>query len=49
MLAKISKADGRISEKEIKAVERFMVNDLQLDEASRETAKNIFRNRNNFV
>ena len=44
MLAKISKADGRINEEEIKAVERFMVNDLQLDQASRETAKNIFRN-----
>lgn len=43
MLAKISKADGRISEAEIKAVERFMADDLQLDEASRETAKNIFR------
>ncbi len=44
MLAKISKADGRISEEEIKVVDRFMVNDLQLDEAARETAKNIFRN-----
>nr|WP_321398189.1 TerB family tellurite resistance protein [uncultured Desulfobacter sp.] len=44
MLAKISKADGRISEEEIKVVERFMVNDLQLDAATRETAKNIFRN-----
>ena len=43
MLAKISKADGRINEKEIKVVERFMINDLQLDESSRETAKNIFR------
>ncbi len=44
MLSKISKADGRISEEEIKVVERFMVNDLQLDEATRDTAQNIFRN-----
>lgn len=43
MLAKISKADGRVSEKEIQAIERFMVQDLQLDQAGRETAKNIFR------
>ncbi len=41
---KISKADGRISEEEITVVERFMVNDLQLDKASRQTAKTIFRN-----
>ena len=43
MLAKIAKADGRINEKEILTVERFMVHDLQLDEAGQETAKNIFR------
>jgi DnaJ like chaperone protein len=43
MLAKISKADGRIHEKEIQAVERFMVQDLQLDSSGQETAKNIFR------
>ena len=43
MLAKISKADGRINEEEIKAVERFMVADLQLDGSTRETAQNIFR------
>lgn len=43
MLAKISKADGRISEKEIQAVERFMVRDLQLDASGQETAKRIFR------
>lgn len=43
MLAKISKADGRINEEEIQAVERFMNNDLQLDGPSQETAKNIFR------
>jgi DnaJ like chaperone protein len=43
MLAKISKADGRINEKEISAIERFMTHDLQLDAAGQETAKNIFR------
>ncbi len=43
MLAKISKADGRINEAEIKAVERFMINDLQLDDATRQTAQNIFK------
>ncbi len=43
MLAKISKADGRINEEEIQAVERFMTRDLQLDPAGRETAQNIFR------
>ncbi|WDP88781.1 MAG: TerB family tellurite resistance protein [Desulfobacter sp.] len=43
MLAKISKVDGRVSEKEIQAVERFMAVDLQLDASGRETAKNIFR------
>ena len=43
MLAKISKADGHINEKEIQAVERFMKQDLQLDAAGQETAKNIFR------
>ena len=43
MLAKVSKADGRVSEKEIEAVERFMIRDLQLDASGRETAKRIFR------
>ncbi len=43
MLAKISKADGHIHEKEIQAVERFMIQDLQLDLSGQETAKNIFR------
>ena len=43
MLAKISKADGQITKKEIEAVEAFMHNDLQLDTSSRETAQNIFR------
>jgi DnaJ like chaperone protein len=43
MLAKVSKADGRVSEKEIQAVEQFMVRDLQLDASGQETAKRIFR------
>ncbi len=43
MLAKISKADGRVKEEEINAVQRFMKNDLQLDTAGQETAKKIFR------
>ena len=43
MLAKICKADGRVTEKEIQAVETFMVRDLQLDPGSQETAKRIFR------
>lgn len=43
MLAKISKADGRISENEIEAVNYFMKNDLHLDAASQNTAQNIFR------
>ncbi len=43
MLAKISKADGRISEKEIEAINQFMINDLHLDLSSRNTAQNIFR------
>jgi len=43
MLAKISKADGNISESEISAVETFMRRDLQLDINSQQTAINIFR------
>jgi DnaJ like chaperone protein len=43
MLAKICKADGQISEKEIQAVETFMARDLQLDPEGQETAKRIFR------
>ena len=43
MLAKISKADGNITQKEISAVETFMKIDLQLDENSQQTAINIFR------
>jgi DnaJ like chaperone protein len=43
MLAKICKADGRVTEKEINAVNLFMTRDLQLDFNSQQTAKNIFR------
>jgi DnaJ like chaperone protein len=43
MLAKICKADGEITQKEVQAVESFMKHDLQLDGTSQETAKNIFR------
>jgi DnaJ like chaperone protein len=43
MLAKISKADGKVSQDEIKTIENFMKHDLQLDAASQQTAINIFR------
>jgi len=43
MLAKIAKADGRVSEKEIDSIDAFMVNDLHLDLQSRQSAIHIFR------
>lgn len=43
MLAKISKADGQVSQKEILAVETFMKRDLQLDQNGQQTAINVFR------
>ena len=43
MLAKLCKADGRVSEKEISEVEVFMKRDLHLDANSQATAVNIFR------
>ena len=43
MLAKIAKADGRVSEEEIASVDEFMVRDLNLDARSRATAIAIFR------
>lgn len=43
MLAKLCKADGQVTEKEISVVSRFMEQDLQLDFNSRQTAQNIFR------
>jgi DnaJ like chaperone protein len=43
MLAKLCKADGQVSEKEIQVVEAFMKQALQLDATGQESAKKIFR------
>jgi DnaJ like chaperone protein len=43
MLAKIAKADGRVSEREIESIDAFMLNDLHLDAQSRQSAISIFR------
>jgi DnaJ like chaperone protein len=43
MLAKLVRADGRISQDEIDTVNRFMLEDLDLDPYSRMVAMNIFR------
>jgi len=43
MLAKISKADGKVTENEISMVEAFMKRDLQLDHNGQQTAITIFR------
>ncbi len=43
MLAKITKADGQVTENEISTIERFMKHDLQLDVNGQQTAINIFR------
>ncbi len=43
MIAKIAKADGKVSEAEIKSIENFMTNDLALNQASRMIATNIFK------
>jgi len=42
MLAKLVKADGQVSKEEIKAVENFMVYDLNLNPESKRLATNIF-------
>lgn len=42
MLAKIAKADGRVSSAEIDTVEKFMAVDLNLDPESRRVARDIF-------
>ncbi len=42
MLAKISNADGNVSDKEIRSIERFMDNDLNLNDESKRIAINIF-------
>ncbi len=43
MLAKIAKADGTVSDKEIASIEEFMTRDLNLNAESRNSAVNIFR------
>ncbi len=43
MLAKLVKADGHIEKEEIVTIERFMVEDLNLDPESRGYARNIFQ------
>ena len=43
MLAKLSQADGRVSQEEIESVEQFMVRDLNLNPQSRQVAMNIFQ------
>lgn len=42
MLAKLARADGKITDAEIASIERFMVNDLRLSTESRSIAVNIF-------
>jgi DnaJ like chaperone protein len=53
MLAKLAKADGRVSKEEVNAVEHFMVYDLNLNPESRRLATNIFHaaieSQDNFV
>ena len=43
MLAKLVKADGRVTEPEIQSVRQFMIEDLRLNAQSRLAAENIFR------
>ena len=43
MLAKLVKSDGRIEKEEIDTIERFMVEDLNLDPNSRRYAREIFQ------
>jgi DnaJ like chaperone protein len=43
MLAKLAKADGRVSKEEIDSIEKFMLYDLNLDPQSRQVAMNVFR------
>ena len=42
MLAKLARADGRISQAEVDSIENFMLHDLNLDPQSRQVAINIF-------
>ena len=43
MLAKLAKADGRVSKEEIDSIEKFMLYDLNLDPQGRQVAMNIFQ------
>ncbi|MCP3951870.1 MAG: DnaJ domain-containing protein, partial [Desulfobacterales bacterium] len=43
MLAKLAKADGRVSKEEIDSIEKFMLYDLNLDPQGRRVAMNIFQ------
>jgi DnaJ like chaperone protein len=43
MLAKLARADGRISDEEIQTIERFMEEELRLSDQSRQLAIRIFR------
>lgn len=43
MLAKLAKADGQVSDEEIRSIEQFMVHDLNLDPQSRRVAVEIFQ------
>lgn len=43
MLAKLARADGKVTREEIESIEGFMDNDLRLDQQGRDAAVNIFR------
>jgi DnaJ like chaperone protein len=43
MLAKLTKADGQVTKPELKSVQEFMTNDLNLNDTSRQAAENIFK------
>lgn len=43
MLAKLARADGRVSKEEIDSIEKFMLYDLNLDPQGRQVAMNIFQ------
>ena len=44
MLAKLTKADGQITDKEIQEIEKFMRRDLEMNDEGRDMAVSIFRN-----
>jgi len=43
MLAKLARADGKVTREEIESIDGFMENDLRLDPQGRDAAVNIFR------